>query len=78
MPLALLACRNRQAHLNHLLQRWVEMGFHNEIPLSGYIAAHQLLEIALHLIAVEGSRSAGDTGTGLRSQLNRVRRAMRP
>ena len=60
-----------QAHLNHLLQRWVEMGFQNEVPLSGYIAAHQLLEIALHLIAVEGNWSAGHTGAGFRRQLNR-------
>ena len=60
-----------QADLNHLLQRWVEIGFHDEVPLSGHIAAHQLLEIALHLIAVDGRWSAGDTGAGFRRQLNR-------
>ncbi len=47
------------------------MGFHDEVPLSGHIVTNELLQIALHLIAVEGSWSAGDTGAGFRRQLNR-------
>ncbi len=59
-----------QLPLHHRLHRRIEVGLHQEIPLSRHIRPQQPLQVKTHLVGVVGRRPPTAAAAGLAPQLN--------